>query len=487
MATEILNKLLPASALIVAACLFLLGGRSRRATGILWSRLCLLAFCAAGFVRFVFHEPETGTDPAAKILSWLLLGVGLVSAGMKSSEPGFSRRAAECLAMLMFSIAGAIIVVSADDLVLLMAGLQLTNLPLGVLVFLSGRNRHTVEAVLKFVLAGFLSTALVIYGFVLLYGLAGATDLSDIGRALRSVGEIQSLGVVAVVLIFTGLGIPIAAVPFHFPLTDITDGVDAWTAGVICAVPRIAAAGALVHLCGIAFPVYAAAGVPVLLALSVATVGGGNLAALLQSRVRRMFTYLWIAQAGSLLLCLAAVLWWSGRADAEQARFAVTAAILQLCASTIAITGLFAVLVYTAGKKQSLDYVDELTGLARTQPLVASAAAVFLLSMAGVPPLSGFWSHLATCIAALGVHIETEATLVLFHKGFLTATVIVVWGGVMTAATGVRLIGVMFLEAPLGKPRSCPAWTAKLAIAGAAALIVIAGLVPHLVTAWLRQ
>jgi len=154
-------------------------------------------------------------------------------------------------------------------------------------------------------------------------------------------------------------------------------------------------------------------------------------------------------------------------------------------ASSLAITGLAAALIHLDGGHAKCQFIDELTGLAHTQPAVAAAVALCVFSLAGAPPLLGFWSQAAICWTALAAHAPSPTVLVTFHRGFLIAACAGLVGGLLMAAVAIRVCGVMFFQSPLSRAEpSCPPGAKAIAIVVAAAIIAC-GLVPHVLWKWL--
>lgn len=466
---DTLYTLLPASSLLIVACLLACLSISRSAGESKSNWLVIATLGLAGILTITWER-------SPHVIEWLLLGIGAAFALLRASGQRNLQYPAASAAMLLFSLAGALVVAVADDLVPLTLGWQLVVLPLCFLLPLNGLHELAVEATLKFVISSGLSMVILILGFVLLYALTGTTELATIGEVIGTAEQRQPLGVAAVVLIVGGLGFPLCAVPFHLPLADIVDGSDAWTAGLICTLPRIAATALLLRFSVGALASYDVTGVPVLLILAVVTTVGGAVNALSQNRSRRLVSYLSVAQTGPLLLCLAVSWWWSARSNFESAQFAAKAATWQLCASMIAVTCLFGVLDYLAGGERSIDYLEELTGLVRAHPAVTCSSVICLCSLVGFPPLLGFWSQAIICLTSLDVQGTTASGLIVIHRGFLVTVIVVIVGNLLMAVTVTRTVGTMIFEPPLGKPREILAWSAKLVIVVLAGGLVMGGI-----------
>ena len=200
-----------------------------------------------------------------------------------------------------------------------------------------------------------------------------------------------------------------------------------------------------------------------LMAVALLTLIFGNLAALPQTNLKRLLAYSSIAHAGYMLIGISVAFWesWNPGLSLDRAGESqgmglpggVHATIFYLFAYSLTNVGLFGVLVYLGRPGKQIEHVDDLTGLAKTHPFVAVAAALFLFSLAGIPPLPGFWAKLAIFSTALSVRQETRDTIFAVHPAFAILAVI----GVINAAIGavyyLRLVSAMFLYDPLGSAR----------------------------------
>ena len=484
-----LLTLFPQIVLIVAGGLLLLTG-AQRAWAPHWVGVTgLFTFILAGVGKALIPPTagiaEIAADSHGDVLQWILLGTGGLFVALISQRPCSARTATQSAAMVMFGTSGAMLAVMADDLVLLSVALPLVYLPVGLILHINDRRQTVDEVTLKFAMASGVSLGLMLLGFVLLYASAGTTTLSTMNIGGDAEMFQKSLSSVAVVFMFAGLVVSLAAVPFHFAVVDVVDGVDAWTAGVMLLLPRLAAAGALLRICRLPMPVDTQVAVPILLVLAVTTILSGGLMALLQTRVQRLLAYLAIAQGGLWLLGLAVIVWWTGQGSAAGVRFAQAIWNGQLLSTTSGIAGLFAAAIHLSGRRDRFQFVDELTGLGHTQPFLAAAVAVLLLSLAGMPPLAGFWSLAATCWAAASAHEPSATSLIAFHRGFLAAAGAAVVGGLLTVAVAIRLCNLMFLQSPLSKAEPRRRTVAKAAALGITAAMIIGGFTVERLWNWL--
>jgi NADH-quinone oxidoreductase subunit N len=436
--------------------------------------------------------------PLDVIVVWGSLLVGglfvLASIGPQSQ----SQTAAEFYGLLLLLLSGVMLVAVARDLVLIFLSLELISIPTYVLLYLGRRDYATQEAATKYFLLSILSAAVLLYGFAFLYGLTGSTRLD----AIRGVLEIayksdagtpatsgSTLGILALVLIFSGLGFKIAAVPFHFYAPDVYEGTSAFNAGILAVMPKLAGFVALIHIASQSLVGFETTGQQLALILAAITMTGGNCLALLQNNVRRMLAYSSIAHAGYMLIGIAVGFWeeWNVKLSLDAAASVglmglpggVRASLLYLLAYSLTSVGLFAALVYLARPGKQIDHIDELTGLSKSQPVVATAIAIFLFSLAGIPPLPGFWAKLSVFASALSVRHEVADGVYAAHPAFVWLAVI----GALNAAIGgvyyLRMIALMFLNDPLSSARPAGGRPAFVAVVGSAILVLAFGLAPR--------
>jgi NADH-quinone oxidoreductase subunit N len=487
--------LLPEIILGVVGTLVFLGGTWKQVQASTWGIVSLVGL-ALSFAAVLARsgDPGAGLDSIVVVdglsvaveLSTLVLGFLLVLTAVSSQST--EDTAAEFFALLLLMLSGVMLVSLANDLVLLFLSLELISVPTYILLYAGRRDYASQESALKYFLLSVLSAAILLYGFSFVYGLTGATNLSAVREVLTatygegsgaSTGDGSVLGMVALVLLFAGLGFKIAAVPFHFYAPDVYQGTTAMNAGLLSVLPKVAGIVAIIRLTMEAMVGFEAAGVSIALILALISMSAGNCLALLQNNVRRMMAYSGIAHAGYLLIGIAIGFWDISRPDASLNAGTglpggVRACLLYLAAYSLATVGLFAVLHYLPRKGRQIDTVDDLTGLVRSQPLMAICAAIFLFSLSGIPPLPGFWGKLALFTGALAAREPTGY----IETGFLLLAVV----GVINAAIGavyyLRIVAVMFLNDPLTAHQPEGGRSAYLAAGVTAALVLVLGIVP---------
>jgi NADH-quinone oxidoreductase subunit N len=499
---ETLLIVLPQAVLALAGCLFLLAGTFKIAPRNFGFLAMLVLAAASVALALSARAAATVVVPPALRVSALGFGIqgcclilGAFLVLQAYSAQADSPTAAEFHGMLFFILSGMMLTACANELVLLFVSLELISVPTYVLLYLGRTDHKSQEAATKYFLLSVLSAAVLLYGFAMLYGLAGTTYLPVIRQVMAQTylsdapGQTptgtSSLGLAALVLIVAGLGFKLAAVPFHFYAPDVYEGTSAWNAGLLAVAPKAAGLVALVRVVSESLLGYEEAGQQLLLFLAIVTMTFGNCLALLQSNVRRMLAYSSVAHAGYMLMGATVGFWETahGGYGASSVTWGmpggVAAALLYLFVYSLASVGLFGVLVWLAGARRQIDHVDDLTGLSKTHPLIAACAALFLFSLAGIPPLPGFWGKLSVFASALGVRQPGSDVPFYIDPAFALLAV----AGVINAAVGavyyLRLIGVMYLNDPIGTSQPTGGAAGQAAVLMVALFVAVAGLMPR--------
>jgi len=339
----------------------------------------------------------------------------------------FTRHVGEFVAVVLMAATGGLLVAAAQDLMVIFVGLELLSLGLYILTAFAKSSEKSAEAALKYYLFGGMSAAFLLLGFSYLYGLTGATNLTSIYTVLLQTGATQSpLFFVAVVAITAGLGFKVAAVPFHLWAPDTYEGAPAPAAAFIASVSKIASFALLL---GFVLARAVAEGqsgaltgslsgslvgslngsladglrlastarvVGLIFALAGASIVLGNLAALAQTSVRRLLAYSAIAHAGYILIGVGAALQANAQPGANIQ--AVLYYALTYGLTTVGAFGVIGVVEQATGS----DRLDAFLGLHKRSPILAAVLFVLLLSLAGIPPLVGFWAKFNLFAAVLG-------------------------------------------------------------------------------------
>lgn len=330
----------------------------------------------------------------------------------------FTRHVGEYVAVVLMAATGGLLISAAQDLLVIFAGLELLSLGLYILTAFAKKSEKSAEGAMKYYLFGGMSAAFLLFGFSYLYGLTGSTNLHEIMRGLYS-GNVMSaspLLYVALVMVAAGLGFKVAAVPFHLWAPDTYEGAPAPAAAFIASVSKVASFALLIgigtaaahvfdtlHHAGFVtavegpMPKYLGFAGPwsvIVTLMAVASMVFGNLAALAQTSVRRLLAYSAIAHAGYILLALGYF------SHSTTSANAVLYYILTYGLTTVGAFGAVAVVERSGGS----DRMDAFLGLYKRNGLLAAIMMVLFLSLAGIPPLVGFWAKFNLFAAVLGVN-----------------------------------------------------------------------------------
>jgi NADH-quinone oxidoreductase subunit N len=477
----------PEIVLGVAACVLFLGG-TWRAGRHLWGTLALVALALAALLLWrtpvrsfadrggaeasVFAAPVV-FDRLALLIRVLSLAGGAVLV-LTSWDEVPDDQAADYHACLLLMIAGMNFTALANELVTLFLSLELVSIPTYVLLYLPRVDRPAQEAAMKYFLLSVFSSALLLFGFSYLYGLAGTTNLPAMAGALGA-GPLPGVALVALVMVVAGLGFRITAVPFHFYAPDVYQGTTTAAAALLAFVPKVAGFAALVRVLGFVLPAVPGAGgvvearpaaalgdqVPFLFWIVAAvTMTLGNILALLQDNLKRLLAYSSVAHAGYMLIGLAV----APRLPESAPVGGVAAVFFYLVCYGAMTVGAFAVLAALSTPRRPVETVDDVAGLGYSHPGLGLLLLIFLLSLIGIPLTAGFMGKLLLFLDALGVPAEAADPQALSQRRLFISLAVI---GVVNAAIGgwyyLRVVAAMYLREPpepLPPPRGRPVLTA---------------------------
>ena len=421
-------------------------------------------------------------DAAATFVRW----VAIVSAAvfLFVTWPEVSRdNAAEYYGCLLVAIAGVSLVGRANDLITLFLALELLSIPTYVLLYLPGQGKLNQEAAAKYFLLSLLSSAVLLFGFSYLYGLAGTTNLTAIVDTLTkaNTGRLSPLALLAAVLVIAAVGFRVTAVPFHFYAPDVYEGAPAGVAAQLAFLPKVAGFAALARVFGLfatepgrLIPFPAETQVPLLLwILAVITMSLGNMLALLQDNVRRMLAYSSVAHGGYMLVAVV-VASAMPEMKGNPGVGGIDSLLVYLVAYGAMTVGAFAVILYLSTPERPVDAIDDLAGAGSSHPVTAAAMAVFLFSLIGLPLTAGFVGKFLLIVGAFTAPSDTPAMRHLYQ----ILAVVMALNAAVGAYYYLRVIGVMYLRSPLRPPVSSRAVPTLLASVVLAVATLVFGFYP---------
>jgi NADH-quinone oxidoreductase subunit N len=308
----------------------------------------------------------------------------------------------ELHAMYLLAAAGGVVMVSANDLILLFLGLETLSIAMYILAASHHRRIESKEAGLKYFILGGFSSAFFLYGIALIYGATGSTRLNEISQVLTrettTVAGGDALLLAGIALLLVGLGFKVSAVPFHVWTPDVYQGAPSPVTGFMAAAGKVAAFAALLRVLVMALPSRVDDWRPVIWALAVGTLVIGSVLAAVQTDLKRMLAYSSVSHAGFILVGVEA----AGHLNGDDPGRGVSSALLYTLLYGVLASGSFAVVGLVARTGEQHTDVGALRGLSRQKPVLAVGFTVLLLAQAGVPLTSGFIAKFGVIQAAVG-------------------------------------------------------------------------------------
>jgi NADH-quinone oxidoreductase subunit N len=336
-------------------------------------------------------------DPLTQLAKVAILALSLVACVFAYGST-LKEHFAEYLALILFSTIGMMLLVGTEDLLMIFIGLEMTSIPLYLLTGYLKKSSASAEAALKYFLVGGVSAAFLLFGLSLIYGVTGFTTLRELAGITRSLGS-DPLLLAGIVMALAGFGFKVAAVPFHLWAPDVYEGAPTSSAALIASGSKVA--GFLILAKFLTFGLAKTSGsaawdfmqagwLPLLAFIAGASVVIGNIAALSQRNVKRILAYSAIAQSGYMLLGLTA-------ANAN----GVASVLFYVIVYALTTLGAFGVVAIVEQRRGGSD-LEHFDGLHRSSPRLALCMGVFMISLAGIPPLAGFFGKFYLFSGALG-------------------------------------------------------------------------------------
>jgi len=436
--------------------------------------------CIGAILRILF-SPEVsnvlnGTliaNPLTHLVQIALL-VLTVFTLLLSVNSTFTEHVGEFILLILFATVGMMFLVGTQDLLVIFISLELLSLSLYILAAFNKRSARSWEAALKYFLFGGMSAAFLLFGFSFLYGLSNSTNLPQIAAAIHG-PALNPLLVIAIVTTAIGLGFKVAAVPFHFWAPDVYQCAPAPSAAFIASGSKVAsfflffqvmALGFAGSEGALTFPHLVRGWVPVLALMAVASMLLGNLVAVVQTSLRRLLAYSAIAHAGYMLLAIIA--------HTEQSLAALLYYVFTYALATIGVFAVISVVEEKRGDDQLLNF----NGLSRQAPLLSFSLAIFILSLAGIPPLAGFFAKFYLFVSVLAASSGSASFLWLVAFALAMSAVSLYYY--------LQVLKRVYVSAPDEDAEAINAPIFKqIVIAVLAAAVVLLGCAPQLPLYWL--
>jgi NADH-quinone oxidoreductase subunit N len=414
------------------------------------------------------------------VLLLLTAGVAIFSIGAR-----FTRHVGEYFALLLLATSGLLLLVSSENLLVIFLALELLSVPVYVLTAFNKSSMASAESAMKYFLFGSIAAAFTLFGISLLYGITGELQLGMIADKLR-IQSASPLCYLAVVMTLAGFAFKVAAAPFHFWAPDVYQGAPAPVACFVASASKVASFFALARIIidgfeplhgNASWHAFAAGWMPVVAVLAVISMLVGNFAALAQTSVRRLLAYSAIAHAGYALLAF-----FGNSRQMFPALFfyIITYAVTALGA--LAVVGVVEANGSRAGETPSTGSGDQMSawaGLGRRAPLLSACMFVFMLSLAGIPPLAGFFGKF---------YLFTAAAAGQANLGMLWLVIAAIAASAVSLYYYLQVLKQIYAAEPPGGAASFrPAATALLPIALLAIIVIAFGCAPGWLLGHLAQ
>ncbi len=376
-------------------------------------------------------------------------------------------RGGELFTLSMFSLLGMFIMIGGNNFLVIYLGLELLTLSSYALVALRRDDPVATEAAMKYFVLGAMASGFLLYGLSMLYGATGSLDIGEVFKAVNA-GQIRhQVLVFGLVFIVAGLAFKLGAVPFHMWVPDVYQGAPTVVTLLIAGAPKLAAFAIVMRLLVDGLLPLAIDWQQMLAVLAIGSILVGNLAAIAQPNLKRMLAYSTISQMGFVLLGLMSGVV-NGNVDAATVQAAYSASMFYVVTYVLTTLATFGVIMLLARSGFESDQITDMAGLNQRSPLFAGILAVCLFSMAGVPPLVGFYAKLSV-LQALVASGETP---------YIVLAVFAVMMSLIGAFYYLRVVKVMYFDAPVQTAPIQAPLDVRVVLTLNGALLFVLGLLP---------
>ncbi len=376
-------------------------------------------------------------------------------------------RGGEMFTLSMFALLGMFIMISGNNFLVIYLGLELLTLSSYALVALRRDNATATEAAMKYFVLGAMASGFLLYGLSMLYGATGSLDIGQVFKAVLS-GQIKhQVLVFGLVFVVAGLAFKLGVVPFHMWIPDVYQGAPTAVTLMIGSAPKLAAFAITMRLLVDGLLPLAIDWQQMLAVLAIGSLLIGNLAAIAQTNLKRMLAYSTISQMGFVLLgLLSGVI--NGQVDSAVAENAYSASMFYVVTYVLTTLATFGVILLLAREGFESEEISDLAGLNQRSPLYAGVMAVCLFSMAGIPPLVGFYAKLAVL----------QSLLASGQALYIALAVFAVVMSLIGAFYYLRVVKVMYFDAPLTATSVSAPLDVRVVLTVNGALVLVLGLLP---------
>ena len=397
-----------------------------------------------------------------KIASYIAVGATLVY-GRVYAQVRDMMRGGELYVLTLFALLGQMVMISSGNLISIYLGLELMSLALYALIALRRDNVVATEAAMKYFVLGALASGFLLYGMSMIYGATGHLDLAEVSKVIAA-GKAEKLALVfGIVFLVSGLAFKLGAVPFHMWVPDVYQGSPTAVTLILGGAPKLAAFAITLRLLVDGLHGLAADWQPMLMILAVLSLAIGNLTAIAQTNFKRMLAYSTISHMGFVLLGLMSG---SVAGKPELSSAAYGASLFYMLTYVLTTLASFGIVLLLSRQGFECEHIDDLKGLNRRSPWHAAIVLLLMFSLAGIPPLVGFYAKLAVLQA-------------LISAGHVTLAVIAVLFSLIGAFYYLRVVKVVYFDEPAADAAPMVATCGQRGVLSVnGALILILGILP---------
>jgi len=466
----------PEAWLLVAACGVLLADLwvtdpQRRPT--FWlTQLSIAVFCVFHLRYFMSDTTAYGmqgmvvTDPMGHLLAFFA-GVSMM-ASLAYARPTLGSREmlkGEFYTLSLFVLLGISVMTSANNFLVVYLGLELMSLSLYALVALRRDHAITTEAAMKYFVLGALASGFLLYGLSMMYGATGSLEIPKVFEQIATGRINREVLVFGIVFVVAGLAFKLGAVPFHMWVPDVYQGAPTSITLLIAGAPKFAAFAITIRLLVEGMLGLAVDWQQMLIVMAVGSLVVGNAAAIAQTNLKRMLAYSSIAQMGFILLGLSAGVVSGNTLSAGNA---YSSAMFYVVTYVLTTVGTFGMIMFLSRQGFESEEIDDLAGLGKRSPWAAGVMTVFMFSLAGIPPMVGFYAKLAILQALVSTNVTA----------YLVLAVIAVLLSLIGAFYYLRVVKVMFFDEPTQTAPVVSTTGVSVLLACNGAAVLVFGLLP---------
>jgi NADH-quinone oxidoreductase subunit N len=407
------------------------------------------------------------SDPMSnmlKIASYIAVGLTLIYSRQYATDRQMlnSHLGGEFYILALFSLLGQMVMISANNFLIIYLGLELMSLSLYALVALRRDHAVSTEAAMKYFVLGALASGFLLYGISMMYGATGSLDLNEVAKTIAAGTVNKPVLVFGLVFIVAGLAFKLGVVPFHMWVPDVYQGAPTSITLLLGGAPKIATFAIAIRMLVEGLPALAIDWQQMLTILAVLSMAIGNITAIVQTNIKRMLAYSTISQMGFILLGLLSGIVTSADGSSTNG---YSAAMFYTITYVLTTLGIFGVIMLLSRAGFEAENIDDFKGLNQRSPWFALVTLLLMFSLAGVPPVVGFYAKLSVLQAVLST-------------GQVWLAVVAVMFSLIGAYYYLRIVKVMYFDEPVDNSKIVSSTDMSVALTVNGAAILVLGLIP---------